>query len=270
MGFGTMRLPGWPTGSYADPETAHAILRRAVELGVDHIDTAWFYRRDGRSANTYLREALHPYPEKLVLATKIGPRFDEQDRPAPPAQTLGELRRDLEANLTELGIDRIGLVNLRLGGMEGPSDEDLSEPFEALATLRSEGLIEALGVSNVTPRALDQARSIAPVASVQNAFNVVDQADAELVDYCAEHGIGYVPFFPLGGHVNPGMLEDPELVAVARAYDVHPAKIALAWLLHRAPNILLIPGTSTLAHLESNLAAADLELADEDVDRLRR
>ncbi|WP_031467533.1 aldo/keto reductase [Sciscionella sediminilitoris] len=270
MGFGTMRLPGWPIGRRSDAEAAHTILRRAVELGVDHIDTAWFYRRDGASSNTFIREALHPYPEGLVLATKIGPRFAEDGHtPADPAHTLGELRRDLEANLTELGTDRIGLVNLRLGGIDGPFDGDAHEPFEALATLQSEGLIGALGLSNVTERVLDQALAIAPVATVQNSFNLADQSDAAFVDRCAEAGIGYVPFFPLGGHVNPDMLEQPGLVRFAEERGETPARIALAWLLHRAPNLLLIPGTSTPAHLEANVGAADIELTESEVDALR-
>lgn len=270
MGYGTMCLPGWPAGRSADPDTAHAILRRVVELGIDHIDTAWFYRRDGRSANTFIREALHPYPEHLVLATKIGPRIAEDGlTPVEPAWNLGELRRDLEANLTELGTDRIGLVNLRLGGLEGPYEGDIHEPFEALATLQAEGLIGALGLSNVTARGLDQAQAIAPVATVQNAFNLGDQSDAAFVDRCAEQGVGYVPFFPLGGAHNPHMLERPALVELAEARGETPARIALAWLLHRAPNLLLIPGTSNRQHLESNVGAAEIELSDAEVNLLR-
>lgn len=268
MGFGTMRLPGWPTGGQPDTGTAITVLRRAVELGVNHIDTAAFYARDGVSANALIREALHPYPDGLVLATKVGPRFGSGGvTPAPPAAP-DELREDVERNLEELGVDRIGLVNLRVGGIDGPWDEPLGAHFEALAALREEGLIGHLGLSNVTPARLAEAQRIAPVATVQNHYNLTNRADDGLVDTCAEQGVGYVPFFPLGGHVDPDFLADERLSAVARRRDVTPAQVALAWLLARSPSILLIPGTSTPAHLEQNIAAADVRLDDQDLSEL--
>lgn len=266
MGFGSMRLPAWPTGTTIDPQTAHAILRRAVELGIDHIDTAAFYARDGIAANTLIREALHPYPANLTLATKIGPRFDG----TAPATTVAELRKDLEQNLAELGADKIGLVNLRLGGIDGTYDGDVTQAVESLATLRDEGLFDHIGLSNVTERVLDTALTVTPIAAVQNSFNLADQSDAALVDRCAADGIGYVPFFPLGGHMNPGMLQDERLVAVAAARGETPARIALAWLLHRSPTVLLIPGTSSVRHLEENVAAADVALTADDVASLTR
>jgi aryl-alcohol dehydrogenase-like predicted oxidoreductase len=269
MGFGTMRLPAWPTGRKIDRDTAHAILRRALELGVNHVDTAGFYSRDGMTSNALIREALHPYPEHLVLATKIGPRFDESGHgPAAPASTVPELRKDLEQNLTELGIDKIDLVNLRLGGIDGNFDGDARQAFESLAALREEGLIDHLGVSNVTGAVLDAALEIAPVATVQNEFNVLEQSDGAMVDRCAAEGIGYVPYFPLGGHVNPDALADKTLVEVAEANDETPARIALAWLLRRSPTVLLIPGTSSVRHLEQNAGATEVELSDKDFARL--
>lgn len=266
MGFGTMRLPAWPTGEQPSTETAVTVLRRAVELGVNHIDTADFYARDGVTANALIREALYPYPDDLVLATKVGPRFDGTT-PLPPADP-GELRADVERNLEELGVDRIGLVNLRVGGLEGPSDQPLSAHFEALAALREEGLIQHLGLSNVTAARLAEAQRIAPVATIQNHYNLTNRADDELVDSCAAQGIGYVPFFPLGGHVDPDFLHDERLVSVAERRDATPAQVALRWLLERSPAMLLIPGTSTPAHLELNMAAVDVKLDDQDMAAL--
>ncbi|MQA08324.1 MAG: oxidoreductase [Pseudonocardiaceae bacterium] len=266
MGFGTMRLPAWPTGTQPNTDDAIRVLRRAVELGVNHIDTAAFYARDGVSANALIREALHPYPDDLVLATKVGPRFDGTTQ-LPPAEPR-ELRADVEHNLRELGTDRIDLVNLRVGGLEGPSDEPLSAHFAALAELREEGLIRHLGLSNVTADRLAEAQRIAPVASVQNHYNLANRADDKLVDTCAEQGIGYVPFFPLGGHVDPDFLADERIVAVSRRRGATPAQVVLAWLLGRASSMLLIPGTGSVRHLEQNIAAINVALDEHDYAEL--
>lgn len=268
IGFGAMQLPKWPGGPPADRDRAIEVLRTAVELGVNHIDTAGFYVQDGVSANELIREALHPYPDNLVLATKIGPRFvGDSLTPAPYAEP-GELRRELEANLTELGVDHIDLVNLRVGGVEGPSGEPFGAHFKALAALREEGLVSHLGVSNVTAAGYAEARVIAPVAAVQNHYNLVHRDDDELVDACAEQGTAFVPFWPLGGHIDPEFLDDSRFTAVAARHGVNPSQVALAWLLQRSPNILLIPGTSSIDHLRDNMAAANLTLIEQDLAEL--
>jgi pyridoxine 4-dehydrogenase len=268
LGFGTMKLTGWPTGAAPAADTALAVLRRAVELGVNHIDTAAFYTGPGVTANKLIREALHPYPADLVLATKIGPRFGGEGLTPLPYAPPGELRRDVEANLTELGIDRIHIANLRVGGVSDPEEGPVAEHVEALAALREEGLIGHIGMSNVTPAQLEQARRIVPVSCVQNHYNLVHRGDDALVDDCAEAGIAFVPFFPLGGHVDPSVVQLAPVVDVARRVDATPAQVALAWSLHRSPNILAIPGTADLAHLEQNVAAAQVRLSEDDLAEL--
>lgn len=268
LGFGTMKLTGWPMGTAPSTDDALAVLRRAVELGVNHIDTAGFYTGPGVTANSLIREALHPYPADLVLGTKVGPRFDNDGLSPLPYAPPGELRRDVEANLTELGIDRIHIVNLRVGGVSEPAEGPVAEHVEALAALRAEGLIGHIGVSNVTPDQLEQARRIVPVSCVQNHYNLVHRGDDALVDNCAEAGIAFVPFFPLGGHVDPSVVQLPPVVDVAQRNDVTPAQVALAWSLHRSPNILAIPGTADAAHLEQNVAAAQVRLSDDDLAEL--
>ena len=273
MGFGAMRLPAWPFGRMPSRDEAIAVLNRAVELGVNHIDTAAFYATDGVSANELIRAALHPYPENLVIVTKVGPVHGEQGAitgdlsEMRPGHHPDELRRAVEANLTSLGVDRLDLVNLRLGGMEGPATDGLAAPFEALAAMREEGLIRHLGISNVTAPLLDEARRIAPVASVQNLFNIQQRDDAKMVDLAAEQGVSYVPFFPLGGR---GLAENPAIRAVARRHDATVSQIGLAWLLARSPAILLIPGTSSVEHLEQNVAAAGLTLTEDDLASLEQ
>lgn len=274
MGFGTMRLPAWPAGAQPSREQAIAVLRRAVELGVTHLDTAAFYatRTDTGelSANELIHAALHPYPAGLVIGTKVGPVFGPDADIVGPMDTMrpghrpDELRKAVEANLTQLGVDRLDLVNLRVGEME-PATKSLGAAFEALAALREEGLIRHLGVSNITPPLLAEAQAIAPVASVQNMFNIQHRQDDELVDRTAADGLGYVPFFPLGGD---GLLDDPAIRAVAARHRASATQVALAWLLARSPTILLIPGTSSVDHLEQNIAAGNLAFTADDLAEL--
>jgi aryl-alcohol dehydrogenase-like predicted oxidoreductase len=264
MGYGAMQLAGPGVfGPRADRDNSLAVLRRVVELGINHIDTSDFY--GPYVVNELIKEALHPYPENLVLVTKVGARRDEQGGWL-PAFEPDELRQGVEDNLTRLGVDTIDLVNLRMLGQEGPEEGEIGKQVEALADLREQGLIRHLGVSNATIGQLAQARAIAPVAQVQNAFNVVDRSDSAMVDLCAAEGIAYVPFFPLGSAFRP--MQADMLDAVAARQGVAPQQIALAWLLARSPSILLIPGTSSIAHLEQNVAAANVVLTEDDLAQL--
>jgi pyridoxine 4-dehydrogenase len=263
LGFGAMRLPtaGFH-GPARDPELGRAVLRRAVELGVNHIDTAAFYRSgDGTvRANALIREALHPYPPGLRIATKVGPIFGP-DGPvaAPPAQ----LRALVEENLNTLGVDQLDLVYLRIGKMEVPHGESLAERFEALAALREAGLIRHLGLSNVDLAQLREARAIAPVAAVQNNFHIAKRDEMDVLNACVADGIGFAPFFPLGGGMTD--ISDARLSMVAARHDVTTSQIALAWLLALSPVSLAIPGTGSLAHLEENVAARSITLSPEDM-----
>ncbi|WP_440073479.1 aldo/keto reductase [Streptosporangium sp. OZ121] len=263
LGFGAMRLPhGGPGGPARDPESGRAVLRRAVELGVDHIDTADFYRSENGAvhANTLIREALFPYPDTLVIATKVGPVFG----PGGPGQgTAADLRPQVEANLESLGLDRLDLVYLRIGMMEPPHGESLAERFEALAALREEGLIRHLGISNVDVGHLAEARTIAPVAAVQNNFHIANRDETAVLEACTQARIAFVPFFPLGG--GRADINDPGLVKVAERHGTTVHRIALAWLLALAPVTLAIPGTGSVAHLEENLGARSVTLAEEDL-----
>ena len=263
LGFGTMRLPtGTFTGPVRDPEVGIAVLRRAVELGVNHIDTASFYRREGVVANELVRKALAPYPDGLVIATKVGPMRGPDGAPAMQA-TPGQLRGLVEENLRELGVDRLDLVYLRVGGMNAPGGEPVAERFAALAELRAEGLIRHLGVSNVDAAQLAEARAIAPVAAVQNAFHVHATADGALMAECARSGTAYVPFFPLGGGLDP--IDTTRLEKTAARHGATVRQVALAALLAASPVLLAIPGTGSLAHLEENVGAASLRLTPEDI-----
>ncbi|MET9899701.1 oxidoreductase [Streptomyces sp. NPDC006446] len=269
IGYGTMKLTGWPRGDRPDRETALGILRRAVELGVNHIDTSYYYARDGASANELIREALHPYPDDLVIVTKVGALVEGSDIGLPAAEKTGltadNLRRGIEANLRSLGLDRLDVVNLRLGDLDRSVTPSLAEPLETLLALRDEGLIRQLGISNVTIDEFAEAREIAPISCVQNLYNLSRRDDDPLVDACAEAGIAYVPFFPVGGF-QPVTAE--HLDSVAARHKATVPQVALAWLLARSPNILLIPGTGSLAHLEENIAAGGLELTAEDIAEL--
>ncbi len=264
MGFGAMQLAGPGVfGPPADPDGAVAILRRAVELGVNHIDTSDYY--GPYVVNELIRRALHPYPEHLVLVTKVGALRNETGEWL-PATAPDELRQAVHDNIERLGVPAMNLVNLRVGGFMEPEAGSLAKEFEVLAELREQGLIRHLGVSNVTADQLAEARSVAPVAQVQNYFNITNRVDGELVDHCAEQGIAYVPFFPLGGAFQP--MQTELLDGVAARHGVGPRQIALAWLLARSPNILLIPGTSSLGHLELNIAAAAIKLTEQDMTEL--
>ncbi|MBB3082801.1 oxidoreductase [Geodermatophilus sabuli] len=251
LGYGAMQLAGpHVMGPPADRDAAVAVLRRAVELGVDHIDTSDYY--GPHVANEIIREALHPYPDELVIVTKVGARRTP-DGAWPEALSPAELRSAVEDNLRHLGVDAIDVVNLRLPGFAEPVERSLAEPFEALAAMQQEGLVKHLGVSNVTTQQLAEAQAIAPVVCVQNHYNLVHRDDDPMVDALAREGIAYVPFFPLGGF---SPLQSAALETVARRLEASPMQVALAWLLARSPNLLLIPGTSSVGHLEENLTAA--------------
>jgi pyridoxine 4-dehydrogenase len=265
IGYGAMKLTGWPMGDRPDRYTALTVLRRAVELGVNHIDTSHYYARDGVAANELIREALSPYPDDLVLVTKVGALVEGPDITLPASEQNGltpdGLRRGVEANLRSLGVDRLDVVNLRMGDLSDVHTP-IAGPLETLLALRDEGLIRHLGVSNVTHAEFTEAREIAPIACVQNLYNVSQRDDGPTVDACAEAGIAYVPYFPVGGF-QP--LTTDRLNAVAARHRATVPQVALAWLLARSPNILLIPGTGSPAHLEENIAAADLELTPQDL-----
>ena len=268
VGFGAMQLPGpGVLGPPRDHDEAVAVLRRAVELGVDHIDTAQFYGPD--VANELIREALHPYPENLVLVSKVGGRRDEAGAWLPLSEPA-DLRRDIEANLRTLGVDQLAAVNLRLFESEAP-DQLFDEQLSVMIAARDEGLIGGIGLSEITREHLLHALKRTEIVCVQNAFNLVHRASAPVLDECTARGIAFVPFFPLGaafsGPNNPVL--GHELVKSAAERLGHtPAQVALAWMLSVAPNILLIPGTSSVSHLEQNLAAATVELDDDTCERL--
>ena len=265
LGYGAMQLAGpHVMGPPADRDAAIAVLRRAVELGVDHIDTSDYY--GPHVTNEIIREALHPYPDDLVIVTKVGARRTP-DCDWPEALAPDELRQAVHENLDHLGLDVIDVVNLRLPGFAEPVERSLAEPFEALAQLQQEGLIRHLGVSNVTTQQYAEARAIAPVVCVQNHYNLVHRHDDPLVDALARDGVAYVPFFPLGGFTP---LQSAALDTVARRLESTPMQVALTWLLARSPNLLLIPGTSSVAHLEVNLQAAARVLGPAELDELDR
>jgi aryl-alcohol dehydrogenase-like predicted oxidoreductase len=265
LGYGAMQLAGpHVMGPPADRDAAVAVLRRAVELGVNHIDTSDYY--GPHVVNEIIREALHPYPDDLVIVTKIGARRTPEGE-WPEALSAAELRSAVEDNLRNLGVDAIDVVNLRMPGFAAPEERSLAEPFEALAQLQQEGLVKHLGVSNVTTQMLAEAQAIAPVVCVQNHYNLVRRDDDPLVDALAREGIAYVPFFPLGGF---SPLQSAALETVARRLETTPLQVALAWLLARSPNLLLIPGTSSVAHLEENLLAAARVLGPVELQELDR
>lgn len=263
FGYGAMQLAGpWVMGPPADRTGALAVLRAAVDLGITHIDTSDAY--GPRVTNQLIREALHPYPETLTIATKVGATRDARGG-WPPARRPDDLRRQVADNLESLGVDVLDLVNLRLGDADGPQPESLAEAFGTLAELQQQGLIRHLGVSNATAEQVDEARRIAPIVCVQNRYNLVHRHDDPLVDRLAAAGIAYVPFFPLGGFTP---LQSSTLSSIAARLGSTPMSIALAWLLQRSPNILLIPGTSSTAHLRENVLGAGLTLSADDVAEL--
>jgi aryl-alcohol dehydrogenase-like predicted oxidoreductase len=265
MGYGAMQLAG--PGVFGPPKdraAAVAVLREAVKSGVNHIDTSDFY--GPHVTNQIIREALHPYPADLTIVTKVG-AVRGNDASWNPAQTPADLARAVHDNLKNLGVSVLDVVNMRvmMGDGHGPGEGSIAEQFGALADLQKQGLIRHLGVSNATRSQVKEAQGIAPVVCVQNQYNIAHRDDDALVDELASQGIAYVPFFPLGGFTP---LQSSSLSDIARELGATPMQVALAWLLRRAPNILLIPGTSSVDHLQQNLAAAELKLSDEVFARL--
>jgi pyridoxine 4-dehydrogenase len=258
MGYGAMQLAGPGVfGPPKDREAAIAVLREAVNLGVNHIDTSDFY--GPYVVNEIIREALHPYPEGLHLVTKVGARRGD-DGSWIPSLTPDSLIQQVHENLDRLGLEALDVVNLRTPAYASPSEDPLAEPFAVLAELQHKGLIRHLGLSGVSSAQLTEAQQIAPVVTVQNLYNIANRHDDALVDRCAREGIGYTPFFPLGGF---SPLQSHTLDAVASRLGVTPQQVALAWLWQRSPTILLIPGTSSVEHLRENVAAASLELPED-------
>jgi aryl-alcohol dehydrogenase-like predicted oxidoreductase len=255
MGYGAMQLAGpqvW--GPPRDVDEAVAVLREAVAAGVDHIDTSDFY--GPHVTNQIIKQALHPYPDGLVIVTKVGARRGE-DKSWIHALSRQELIDAVHDNLRNLGLDRLDVVNLRVGGVMGPSEGAIEEPLTVLAELKRQGLIRYLGLSNVSPEQLAEAQTITEIVCVQNLYNVAHRNDDIFIDDLAQQGVAYVPFFPLGGF---SPLQSSALDAAAASLQATPMQVALAWLLQRSPNILLIPGTSSLGHLRENLSAATLQL----------
>ncbi|HET7457356.1 MAG TPA: oxidoreductase [Gemmatimonadaceae bacterium] len=263
MGYGAMQLAGrgvW--GPPRDPDAAVAVLREAIASGVDHIDTSDYY--GPHVTNQIIRRALHPYPDGLVIVTKVGYRRGD-DRSWQPAHSAQELVAAVHDNLRNLGVDALDVVNLRVERAHDPSPTALEEPLTVLAELQRQGLVRHLGLSNVTARQFADARSIAEIVCVQNQYNVAHREDDDLVDELARLGVAFTPFFPLGGF---SRLQSSVLAAAAELLGATPMQVALAWLLQRAPNILPIPGTSSVAHLRENLEAASLQLPPETVAEL--
>ena len=258
MGYGAMQLAGpqvW--GPPKDVDAGIAVLREAIASGVDHIDTSDFY--GPHVTNQIIKQALHPYPEDLTIVTKLGAKRGA-DKSWPHALSRQDLTDGVHDNLRNLGVDVLDVVNLRVGGITAPADGSIAEPLSVLEELKQRGLIRALGVSNVTPKQLAEAQTITDIVCVQNFYNVAQRSDDAFIDDLAKQGIAYVPFFPLGGFTP---LQSTELNTVAAKLGVTPMQVALAWLLHRSPNMLLIPGTSSVAHLRENLSAASLEIPTE-------
>ncbi|GAB3455177.1 oxidoreductase [Actinophytocola sediminis] len=272
LGFGAMRLPmGGPDHAERPREPAIAVLRRAVDLGVNHIDTAAFYFTAHRNANELINTALAPYPDDLVITTKVGPGRDPSGGWLPPA-TPAQLRGQVEENIRQLGLDHLDVVNLRIGEALDRGTGSLADQFGALAELREQGLIRNLGISNISAEHLEEALAIAPVVCVQNQYGLTTRReDDALVELCAERGVAFVPFFAIGGGPAGPVAEaegDAVVAEVAEAHGATPAQIRLAWTLHRGPNVLAIPGTGDPTHLEENVAAAALRLTDDQLAQL--
>ena len=273
IGFGAMQLPGpGVMGPPRDHDEAIAVLRRAIELGVDHLDTAQFYGPD--VSNALIREALHPYPDDLVIVSKVG-AFRDAKGGWLPGQRPEQLRSAVEDNLRSLGVDRLGAVNLRLmEEHDAPADQlvPLEDQLAEMVALRDEGKLAGIGISTATRPQVEQAIAQAGIVCVQNAFSLVDQKDGEVLDLCHDSGIAYVPYFPLGSAF-PGMpkvTDNAAVRAVADRVGVSPAQVGLAWLLQHRDNVLLIPGTSSVAHLEQNIAVADISLSADDIVQLEQ
>jgi aryl-alcohol dehydrogenase-like predicted oxidoreductase len=264
IGYGAMRLSGPGVfGPPKDRDAAVAVLREAIANGVNHIDTSDFY--GPHITNRLIREALHPYPDDLVIVTKIGARRGE-DGSWFPTFSREELTQAVHDNLRNLGLDVLEIVNLRaMFDIHGPAEGSLEEPLTVLAELRQQGLVRHIGLSNVTPTQIEEGCRMVPIVCVQNLYNIANRNDDGLIDSLAAQGIAYVPFFPLGGFTP---LQSSTLSDVAGKLRATPMQVALAWLLHRSPNILLIPGTSSVAHLRENLAAGELTLSPETLKEL--
>ncbi len=263
IGYGAMQLAGPHVfGPPADHDGALAVLREVVKLGINHIDTSDFY--GPHVTNQLIKEALHPYPEQLRIVTKVGALRDAEGN-WPRALAPEQLRQAVRDNLTNLGLSALDVVNLRVGGLDAPEPGSIARPFSVLAEMRQEGLIKHLGVSTVTAEQIAEAQSIAPIVCVQNLYNIANRRDDSLIDSLAKQGIAYVPYFPLGGF---SPLQSDTLSSVAARLDTNPMTVALAWLLQRSPNILLIPGTSSVEHLRENVKAASLHLPPETVAKL--
>jgi aryl-alcohol dehydrogenase-like predicted oxidoreductase len=267
LGYGAMQLAGkdgdkFVWGPPRDVPGAIAVLREAVASGVNHIDTSDFY--GPHVTNQLIKQALHPYPDDLVIVTKVGARRGS-DGSWPHARSRQEIIDAVHDNLRNLGLDALDVVNLRLGGMSAPEDEPFEEPLTALAELKQQGLIRHIGLSTVSSQQLTAAQAITEIVCIQNFYNVAQRGDDGFIDELDVQGIAYVPYFPLGGF---SPLQSSELNEIAERLGATPMQVALAWLLHRSPNILLIPGTSSVGHLRENLAAADLELSAEVIAEL--
>jgi aryl-alcohol dehydrogenase-like predicted oxidoreductase len=263
MGYGAMQLAGPHVfGPPADRSGAVSVLREAVALGITHIDTADFY--GPHITNQIIKEALHPYPDELRIVTKVGAMRDAEGG-WPTAREPEQLREQVRDNLRNLGLDVLDVVNLRMGGLDNPEPGSIARPFTALAEMQQQGLIKHLGLSTVNREQIIEAQSIAPVVCVQNLYNIANRADDELIDWLNDQGIAYVPYFPLGGF---SPLQSERLDAVAARLESKSMAVALAWLLHRSPNILLIPGTSSLTHLHENVTGTALNIPDADLAEL--
>jgi len=269
IGFGAMQLAGPGVfGPPRDPDAARSVLRRAIELGVDHIDTAQYYGPN--VVNDLIRETLYPYPENLKLVTKVGGRRDQQGAWL-PAQSPAELRAGVEDNLSSLQVERMDLVNLRLMNHEASGDL-LAEQLGTLQDLRSEGKLDLIGVSEASTDAVLRALELVDIAEVQNSYSVVNRSGEDVLELCVQREIAFVPYFPLGSAFSGGpkqLAKDPVIAGVAERRGITVTQVALAWLLSRYERILVIPGTSSVEHLEQNMAAADVELDGQDLAELK-
>jgi pyridoxine 4-dehydrogenase len=249
-------------GPPADRDAAVAVLREAIALGVTHIDTSDFY--GPHVTNQIIKEALHPYPDQLHIVTKVG-AYRDVNGGWPHARSPEQLRQAVHDNLIHLGLEALDVVNLRVGGLDSPTPGSIAEPFAALAEMQQEGLIKHLGISTVSAAQVAEAQSIAPIVCVQNFYNIAHRVDDQLIDSLAAQGVAYVPYFPLGGFTP---LQSGTLESVAARLETTPMAVALAWLLQRSPNILLIPGTSSIAHLRENVTGAGLVLSEDELTDL--
>jgi aryl-alcohol dehydrogenase-like predicted oxidoreductase len=269
VGFGAMQLAGPGVfGPPRDPDAARAVLVRAIELGVDHIDTSQYYGPD--TVNDLIRETLHPYPDDLKLVTKVGAKRDEKGGWL-PAMSPAELRQGVEDNLRSLSVERMDLVNLRLMGAGGAPGEPAPEQLGELEDMRAEGKLDLIGISNASIDGVLKAAELVDLGEVQNQFSIVNREDEAVLELCRERGITYVPFFPLGSAFTGGpqaLAKDPAIAEVAAKHEATPSQIALAWLLARDERLLLIPGTTSVGHLEENLGAIDIDLDEEDLAKL--